>query len=134
MSATSASGRGEQGHQEGGDRAGEKGTDGGRGQGHAGPPLTRHLIAVQGGDHRGRFTRQIDQDGGGGAAVLGSVVDAGQHDQGGDRRQDKGDGQQHGDGGGRAETGQHADQGAEKDTRQAVQQVGQGSISRVGEA
>ena len=79
-----------------------------------GAALPGHLVAVDAGDHRGRFARQVDQDGGGGAAVLRAVVDAGQHDQRRHRRQRVGGRQQHGDGGDRADAGQHADQRAEQ--------------------
>src|SRR5690606_40163143 len=66
----------------------------------------------------------VDQDGGGGAAVLRAVVDAGKHDQGGGRvRELIGDGQQHGDGRQRADAGQHADRGAEEAPDEAVHQI-----------
>ena len=69
---------------------------------------------------------QVDQDGGGRAAVLGAVVDAGQHDQRRDRRQGEGRRQQHRDGGHRPQPGQDAHQGAEQDADEADGQVGEG--------
>jgi hypothetical protein len=87
----------------------------------AGParPLLGHLVAVERGHHRGRFTRDVDQDRGGRAAVLRAVIDAGEHDQRADRRQPEGDRQQHRDGGERADAGQHADQRADQRADQA---------------
>ena len=70
--------------------------------------LPRHLVAVERGDHGRRFARDVDQDRGGRAAVLRAVIDAGEHDQGADRRQAEGDRQQHRDGRDRADAGQHA--------------------------
>ena len=91
----------------------------------AGParPCLGHLVAVDRRDHARTFARQVDQDRGGRAAVLGAVVDAGEHDQGRDRRQAEGDRQQHGDGGDRAKAGQHADRRAEQHADEAVEQV-----------
>ena len=65
-------------------------------------PCSRHLVAVERGDHRRGLAGQVDQDGGGGAAVLRAVVDAGQHDERRDRRQRERGRQQHRDGGHRA--------------------------------
>ena len=109
--------------QEGRDRAGEEGAQRGGGERRAGAALFGHLVAVDRRDHAGTFARQVDQDRGGRAAVLRAVVDAGQHDQGRDRRQAEGDRQQHGDGGDRAEAGQHADRRAEQHADEAVEQV-----------
>jgi hypothetical protein len=126
--------RSEQRKQEGGNRAREERTDRGSGQGHAGPSLTRHLVAVKRRDHRGGLTRHVDQDGRGRSAVLGAVVDAGEHDQRRDRREGEGHGQQHGDRGRRPESGQHADQRSKKDAGEAVQQVRQRDRCRETEA
>ena len=75
------------------------------------------------GDDGGALAGNIDQDRRGGAAVLGPVVEAGQHDERRHRRQREGDRQQHGDGGDRPEPRQHADQRAEQRADQAEQQV-----------
>src|SRR6266850_5546114 len=40
----------------------------------------RHRVTVEAGHDRGRFARNVEQDRGGRAAVLGAVVDAGEHD------------------------------------------------------
>ena len=50
-------------------------------------PCKRHLVAVERGHHRGGLARKLDQDGGGRAAVLRAVIDAGEHDQRRDRRE-----------------------------------------------
>ncbi len=105
------------------DRAGEERADGRDRQRRAGAPLARHLVAVEAGHHRRGFARQVDQDRGGRAAVLGAVVDAGQHDQRRRWRQMEGDRQQHGDGRHRADARQHADQRADHAAQQRVQQV-----------
>jgi len=85
--------------------------------------LACHLIAVDRGDHRDRLARHVDQDRGGRATVLRTVVDAGQHDQrrGGVERVDRR--QQHGDRGHRPETRQHADQRAEHSAKKRVENV-----------
>ena len=90
------------------------------------PPLPRHLVAVEASHDRGGLAGQVDQDCRRRAAVLGAVVDAGQHDQRRGRRQRVGDRQQHGDGGDRADARQHADQRAEQHADEAVEQVVQG--------
>ena len=91
----------------------------------AGPawPLRRHLVAVDGGDRRGRFAGEVDEDRRRRAAVLRAVVDAGEHDERGDRREGEGDRQQHRDRRGRADAGQHADEGAEQHADEAVEEV-----------
>jgi hypothetical protein len=92
--------------------AGEERSQPGRGQRRPGSALACHRVAVDRGDHRRGLARQVDQDRGGRAAVLRTVVDAGQHDQRrrGIQRVDRR--QQHRDRGGRPETRQHADRGA----------------------
>ena len=91
----------------------------------AGPALTlaRHRVAVQTGHHRGRLAGNVDQDRGRRSAVLRAVVDAGQHDQRGNRRQRERHRQQHCDRRDRADAGQHADQRAQQDADEAIQQV-----------
>ena len=115
--------RREQRQDHGRHRAGEERAQGGGRQGLAGPALLGHLIAVDRGHHRGAFARQVDQDRGGRAAVLGAVIDAREHDQGRDRRQREGQRQEHGDGGQRPQAGQHADRGAEQAADEGVEQV-----------
>jgi hypothetical protein len=84
-----------------------------------GTALARHLVAVEAGDHRGRLARHVDHDGGGRAAVLRAVIDAGEHDQRAQGREPIRCRQQHGDGGDRTNAGEHADQGAQQASRQA---------------
>ena len=58
-------------------------------------PWAGHLITVQAGDNRCRLPRNVYQDRGGGRpAVHGAVVDTGQHDDGGDRGDVEGGGQE----------------------------------------
>ncbi len=123
MSAISASGGPATRDQQRADGAGEERADGGDRERRPGAALPRHLVAVDAGHDRGGFARQVDQDGGGRAAVLGAVVDAGQHDQRADRRHAVGDRHQHRDGAERADAGQHADQRADRDADQAIEQV-----------
>ena len=85
--------------------------------------LPRHLVAVEAGHHRRGLARQVHQDGGGRAAVLGAVIDAGEHDQRAHRRDAVGDRHQHRDGAERADARQHADQRADRHADQAVEQV-----------
>ena len=103
----------------------------------AGPawPFLRHLVAVDGGDGGRALAGEVDEDGGGRAAVLGAVVDAGEHDERRHRLEGEGDGQQHRDGGGRADAGQDADEGAEEDADEAVEEVdrGEGGLEAEGE-
>ncbi len=127
--------RGGEREDEGGDGAGEERAERGGGERRAGLALPRHLVAVDGGDRGGRFAGQVDQDRGGRAAVLRAVVDAGEHDERGDRREGEGDRQQHRDGRGRADPGQHPDEGAEQHADEAVEQVdrGEGGLEAEGE-
>ena len=117
---------GEQHDDQRADGAGEERADGRDRQCRAGAPIARHLVAVETGHHRRRFARQVDQDRGRRAAVGGAVVDAGQHDQRGGRRQVEGDRQQHGDGRHRPDAGQNADQRAEHAAQQRIGQVLEG--------
>ena len=96
------------------ERAGDERAEGRDGERRAGAALARHLVAVDAGHHRRRLAGQVDQDRGRRAAVLRAVVDAGQHDQRGHRRQRVGDRQQHRDRRHRPDAGQHADQRAEQ--------------------
>ena len=114
---------GERGDDERGDAPGDERADGGNAERHAGAPLLGHLMAVERGDHRCRLAGDVDEDGRGRAAVLGAVVDAGQHDERAGRIDAEGDRQQHGDGGDRADARQHADQRADEATDEAQRQV-----------
>ena len=86
------------------------------------PPLLRHLIAVDRGHGRRRFARNIDENRGGGAAVLSAVIDAREHDQRGQGRQRRGDRQKHRDRCQWTDAGEHADQGSEQDTDEAYEE------------
>ena len=72
------------------------------------------------------FPRHIQQNGCGRTAILRTVINARQHDQGGCGWQAKGDRQQKGDGHHRADTRQNPDQGADRHTQQAVAKIAPG--------
>ena len=102
---------------------GEERTHTGRSQGRPGSPFSGHLVAVNTGDHRRRFTRQVHQDCSGRATVLGAVVNTCQHDECRHRWQSVSGRQQHGDGGHRADARQHTNERAQHDTDEGVEQV-----------
>ena len=106
-----------------GDGGADEGADGGDAERGAGPALLGQREAVEDGDHRGRLTREPEQHRGDGAAVLGAVVDAGQHDDRRDGVDRVGDRQQDRDGRSGAEAGQHTDEHADQHADQAVEQV-----------
>jgi hypothetical protein len=110
--------------------AGEERAQAGSGECRARTALAGHLVAVDGRHHRGRFARHVDQDGGGGTAVLRAVIDAGQHDERRRGIEPVDGGQQHRDGGDRAEARQHADERPEHAAQERVQQV----LQREGDA
>src|SRR5262249_45361113 len=60
--------------------------------------LSRHLVAIDAGDHRRGLARQVHQDGRGRAAILRAVEDAREHDQARCRLEMEGQRQQHRDG------------------------------------
>ena len=85
--------------------------------------LLRHRIAVEGGRHRPRLARDVEQDRGDGAAEQRAPVDAGQHDDRRGRRHREGQRQQDGHAVGAAQARQHADDDAEHDADDHQQQV-----------
>jgi hypothetical protein len=89
----------------------------------AGPARPCHLEAVERGDDRRRLARDVDQNRRGRAAILGAVIDAGQHDERADRGQAEGDRQKHRDGGDRADSGKHPDECADERADEAEQQI-----------
>src|SRR5215813_9521051 len=99
---------------------------GGDAERRSGVALTRHLVTVDGGHDRGCLARNVDQDGGGRAAVLGAVIDAREQDQRRLRLQGERDRQQHGHRRHRTDPGQHADDGAEQNADEAVSDVRDG--------
>ena len=54
---------------------------------HARATLAGHRMAIKTHDNRGRFTRHVEHDRRRRSGVMCAVVDAGQHDEGSDRRQ-----------------------------------------------
>ncbi len=102
---------------------GEERAHRGNAERRSGASLPRHLMAVDGGDDGRSLARDVDQDGGGRAAVLGAVVDAGEQDQRRFRHQRERDRQQHRHCGHRADAGQHADDGAEQHADEAIGDV-----------
>ena len=113
----------EEGDDDGADGSREEGADGGGGQGHAGAALEGHLVAVDGRHDGGGLPGQVHQDRGGRPAVLGPVIDPGQHDQRRHGREHEGGRHEHGDRRGRPEAGEDADQRADENADQAVEQV-----------
>lgn len=83
----------------------EKRAQSGSSQRRSRSTFSGHLVTVNTGHHRGRFTRQIHQNGGGRTAVLRAVINTGQHDQRRHRRQGVGSRQQHGNRGHRTHPG-----------------------------
>ena len=96
------------------------------------PPasLLGHLVPVEA-RHDGRgLARHIDEDRGGGAAVLGAVENTGEHDQRGGGRQRERERQQDRDGGDRCDAGQHADQRADQRAEKAEAEIGRRQRNR----
>ena len=115
--------RREEGDHQRRDAAGDEGADGRDPERGPGAAVARHLVAVERGDDGGRLARNVDQDRGGRAAVLGAVIDAGEHDQGGRRVEPEGERQQHRHRRHRPDPRQHADQRAEKAADEAIERV-----------
>ncbi|MDT4829244.1 hypothetical protein FQZ97_626590 [compost metagenome] len=111
------------GQQQSSHAACEERTQGSDCQGGASAAVAGHLVAVQHGHHRGRFPWQRHENGRRGAAVLGAVVDACQHDQAGHRGQHVRDRQQHRDGRNRADARQHANQRTQNAAQQCIGEV-----------
>ena len=105
--------RGGEGQSDRADRAGDKRTDRGRRQRLGATAPSRHGVAFDGRHHRSGLAGRVQQDGGRRAAVLRTVVDAGEHDEGGDRRQAHRQGHQDRDRGRRTDPGQDADRSPE---------------------
>jgi hypothetical protein len=109
--------------QDGRDAAGEERPDRSDRQRRTGAALFRHLETVEGGHHRPGLTGNVDQDRRGRAAILRTIIDAGQHDQRTHRRQAKRDRKQHGHGGDGADARQHAHERANQRADQTQQNV-----------
>ena len=125
---------GDQRRQEGDQDDGDQGADerGGEGcsQRLVGAALLGHRMAVEGRRHRPRLARNIEQDGGDGAAEQRAPVDAREHDDGRGRRHREGQRQQDRDAVGAAETRQHADDHAEQDADQHQAEIERGQRDR----
>ena len=106
------------------ERAGDERADGGDGERGAGTTLAGHLVAVDAGDHGGRLARNAHQDRRGGAAIHGAVVDAGEQDDGGGRRQPEADRQQDADASKGAEAGEHTDDRAHQAAEERIGEHG----------
>ena len=111
--------QGEHDHAEG---AGDERAHRGDTKGRAATSLLRHGVTVDAGHHRGGFARDPHQDGGGRAAVLRAVIDAGEHDDGLGGVEAEGDRQKNADARKRTDAGQHADQGADHAAEKGVEQ------------
>ena len=115
--------RGEIGDDQRRNAAGDEGADRRDAERGPGAAAARHLVAVERGHHRGRFAGNVDQDRRGRAAILGAVIDAGEHDQGRRGAESEGERQQHGHRRHRADAGQHAHQRAEETADEAVEKI-----------
>ena len=120
----------EKGDDDDADERAEAGGDEGVGQRLARPALPRHRIAVEGCGDRGGLARDVEEDGGGGAAEQRAPVQAGQQDDGRDRVHREGERQQQRHAVRRAEPGQHADQDAEQHAGDHQQEVVDGQRDR----
>jgi hypothetical protein len=87
------------------------------------PAVLGHGVAVEHGDHGRGFAGNLDEDGGGRAAVLRAVENAGQHDQRAHRREPERDRQDHRHGGERSDPRQHADRRSDHAAEQAQADV-----------
>ncbi len=103
--------------------AGHERADGGHAERGARASLERHLVAVDAGDHRGRFARRVDQHGGDGAAVHRARVERRQHDDARHGAHPEGERQQEGHARDRSHAGQRADQRAEGDARDGHHEI-----------
>jgi hypothetical protein len=124
FTANSATIGAQTGHDHRGNGARHERANGRCGQRRAGAAALGHLVALHGRDHAGGFARRVEQDGGGGAAIHGTVVDAGKEDHRGRDLDLGGDGQQHGHRHRRADAGQHAHGRAQRAAHEGPQQVG----------
>jgi len=88
-----------------------------------GATLLGHGIAVKGGCYRPGFARNVEQDGGDGAAKQSAPVNAGQHDDGRGWRHREGQRQQDGHTISAAQPGQHTDQHAQHNADDHQQHV-----------
>ena len=108
---------------DGADGAGHERADGGGGEAAPARPRRAILFPSMRGDDGGALARRVHQDRGGGSAVHGAVVDAGEQDEGGGGIDLVGERQQQGDGERRPQPRQHADGGADRDADQAPHQI-----------
>ena len=122
--------RGEEHDEERADRAGDEGADRRGGERLRGPSGPCHEVALEGRHHRRGLARCVEQDRGRRAAVHAAVVDAGEHDEGRDRLEAVGHGQQQRHRHGRADARQDADEGAEEHADDGVEQVLRGEDGR----
>ena len=130
FSAISASsGREQRDQHDGEERAHERGGEGGR-EGLPAQALPGQRIAVEGGGHRPRLARDVEQDGGDRAAEESAPVERGQQDDRGGRRHRERERQQDGHTVGAAQSGQHADDRAQQDARDRHEQIERGDGDR----
>ncbi len=113
----------DEGKAERGYEAGDERTDRRCRQRRTAATRARHLVTLERSHDRGAFTRRIEQDGGGRAAIHAAVVDTGKHDQRTGRVELVGDGEKKGNGQRRADARQNADRGAKSDTDERVKKV-----------
>ena len=104
-------------------RARHKRANGRCSQRSAGTAILGHLVAFHGGHHAGGFAWRIQQDGSGGPAIHGTVVDARKENHGGGDFHLGRNGQQHGNGHSWANAGQHTHGSPQSAAKQRPQQI-----------
>src|SRR5262249_15965501 len=87
---------GEEGEEEEGEEAADERRAEGRGEGLPSPPLPGERVAVEGGGHRPRLARDVEQDRGDGASKERAPVETGEEDDGGRRGHREGQGKKDG--------------------------------------
>ena len=105
------------------DGAGDERTKRGYPKRGARPALTGHLITVEAGDDGRCLTGDIQQDGGGRAAIHGAIANSGEHNNSGDWIERESGRQEQSDGRCRTDTGKDADERSHSDANETVEKV-----------
>ena len=119
----SRQGRGKEHQSHHADCSGDIGSDGSDSKGRSCPTLLSHGIAVDAGHHRGGFSGDPHQDGGGGAPVHGTVIDPGKENDGGSRVQAEGGREENADSGERTNPWQNTHQGSDQTADEGIEEI-----------
>ena len=111
------------GNHHSGKASGDEAADGGDAERSAGAAGKRQAVAVQTRHHCRSFAWDVDQNGGGRAAVLRTVIDACEHDERCGRVKRIRDGKEHRHGGHGAHAWQYSDKRTQSHADEAVKQV-----------